>query len=104
ERGGETVGARMNAALVLGLQHKHREAAEQFQAIAERDRATLSEDDPRLAQDLYNWAATLQNAGDDAAAEPILRELLDHVEQHHLEAERFVPAPPTPLPNAPHHP
>jgi tetratricopeptide (TPR) repeat protein len=41
---------------------------------------------------LYNWAATLQDAGDDAAAEPVLRELLALVDANGLGDERFVPA------------
>jgi len=88
----ETMRARSNAAMLLAGQHRQREAAELFGEIAARDREILSEDDPARSQDLYNWAATLQNAGDNEASEPVLRELIELVEKNQLESERFVPA------------
>jgi tetratricopeptide (TPR) repeat protein len=88
----ETLRARQGLAFLQAGQGKHREAAEHLGAIVRREREVLSPKDPNLAQDLYNWAATLQNADDQAAAEPILRELLVLVAEHGLEGQDFVPA------------
>ncbi len=88
----ETMRARHHAALLFSSQNRQREAAELFGQVVESDRAILSEDDPSFALDLYNWAATLQNAGDEKGAEPAYRELLALVEKHHLDGEAFVPA------------
>jgi tetratricopeptide (TPR) repeat protein len=88
----ETLRARYSAALLFGRQHRQREAAEQFAAIVARDREILRPDDPQLSRELYNWAATLQNSGDNAAAEPILRDLLRLIDEHALGYLEFVPA------------
>ncbi len=88
----ETLRARNSAALLLGRQSRHREAAEHFAAVAMSDRELLREDDPKRSQDLYNWAATLQNADDNAAAEPLLREAIELIDRNGLQAELFVPA------------
>jgi serine/threonine protein kinase/tetratricopeptide (TPR) repeat protein len=88
----ETVSARHTAAMVLGSRREYRAAADHFAAVVERSRSTLGEDDPQFAQDLYNWAATLQNGGDHAAAEPILRECIELVAAHGFESQDFVPA------------
>jgi hypothetical protein len=88
----ETLRARQGLAMLLAQQGKHREAAVHLGAIARRQREVLSPKDPNLVQDLYNWAATLQNADDQAAAEPILREVLVLVGEHGLGGQDFVPA------------
>jgi serine/threonine-protein kinase len=88
----ETLRARDSAALLFGRQHKQREAAEQFAAIVARDREILRPEDPQLSREMYNWAATLQNSGDNEAAEPILRDLLRLIDEHGLAYLEFVPA------------
>ncbi len=88
----ETLRARELAAFGLSAKKRFAEAAEHLGALARQAREVRSEDDPLVPQKLYNWAATLQNAGDEEAAEPILREALERVERHGLQSERFVPS------------
>ena len=88
----ETLRARMLAAFTMHATHRPAEAAEHFAALARHDREVLREDDPVRSTHLYNWAASLQDAGDHDAAEPVLRELIDLVERHHLEQLNFVPS------------
>ena len=92
EDGKETMQARFQVARVLSEQNRPREAAEQLEKIAAHYRATLPEDNPDRALSLYNWAAKLQDAGDDAAAEAPLREALALVDTYGNQGEPFVPA------------
>jgi eukaryotic-like serine/threonine-protein kinase len=88
----ETLRAYQSAALLLGRQHKMAEAAKLYEVVARHERENLRGDDPDLALTLYNWAACLQNAGDNAGAEPVLRELLTLVDEYGMQSELFVPA------------
>jgi eukaryotic-like serine/threonine-protein kinase len=89
----ETIRTHGYLGLLLNRQHKSSEAAEHLGIVARNSRELRSENDSEMALDMYNWGAALQNAGDLAGSEPILREVVDLFAKHPaLEVEDYVPA------------
>jgi len=87
-----TMQARFNLASGYKMKGDYARSAELLGQIVEHDRRMLTPDDPKLALDIYNWAGTLQEAGEMLAAEVPLREAAALVQKHGMEAEPFVPA------------
>jgi eukaryotic-like serine/threonine-protein kinase len=87
-----TMQARFYLASARKRERRYAEAAELLGQIVACDRRLLAEDDTNLALAIYNWAGTLQDAGDFAGAEAPLRDAVALVEKHGWESERFVPA------------
>jgi eukaryotic-like serine/threonine-protein kinase len=58
-------------------QRRFREAADMLGRIARDSRANNGENHPAVVINYYNWAAKLQDLGDQRAAEPVFREALE---------------------------
>ncbi len=89
----ETIRTHGYLGLLLSRQNKSSEAAEHLGIVARNSRELRNENDSEMALDLYNWGAAMQNGGDLAGSEPILREVIELLARHPaLEAEDYVPA------------
>jgi non-specific serine/threonine protein kinase/serine/threonine-protein kinase len=89
----ETIRTHGYLGLLLSRQNRSSEAAEHLGIVARNSRELRSENDTELALDMYNWGAALQNAGELAESEPILREVVELFARHPaLEAEDYAPA------------
>jgi len=89
----ETIRTHGALGLLLSRRNKSKEAAEHLGIVARNSRELRSEIDTDMGLDLYNWGAAMQNGGDVAGSEPILREVIELLAKHPaLEAEEYVPA------------